>query len=47
MTAKAAFERPLTIGALTAIAEGVMPDTSSGTPLGFIWSMLQRLFRKG
>lgn len=46
MTANAAFDRPLTIGALTAIAEGVMPDTSS-TPLGLIWSWLQRLFRKG
>lgn len=46
MTAKLDFERPMTIGALTAIAEGVMPATS-GTPISLIWSLLQRLFRRG
>jgi len=45
MTARLAFERPVTIGALTAIAEGVMPTTSS-TPISLIWTLLQRLFRK-
>lgn len=46
MTAKLAFERPVTIGALTAIAEGVMPDSSSA-PISLIWTLLRRLFRKG
>lgn len=46
MTAKLAYERPVTIGALTAIAEGVMPNSSS-TPLSLIWTWLQRLFHKG
>ena len=46
MTAKLAFERPVTIGALTAIAEGVMPNASSA-PISLIWTLLQRLFRKG
>jgi hypothetical protein len=46
MTANLAFERPVTIGALTAIAEGVMPTTSS-TPISLIWTLLRRMFRKG
>jgi hypothetical protein len=46
MTAKLAFERPVSIGALTAIAEGVMPEPSSA-PISLIWTLLQRMFRKG
>jgi hypothetical protein len=46
MTAKLAFERPVTIGALTAIAEGVMPDPSS-SPISLIWTLLRQLIRKG
>jgi hypothetical protein len=45
MTAKLVYERPVTIGALTAIAEGVMPN-ASGTPISLIWTLLQRVFRK-
>jgi hypothetical protein len=46
MTAKLAFERPVTIGALTAIAEGVMPNPSS-SPISLIWTLLRRMLRKG
>jgi hypothetical protein len=46
MTAKLAFERPVSIGALTAIAEGVMPNPSS-SPISLIWTLLRRMFRKG
>jgi hypothetical protein len=46
MTAKLAFERPVTIGALTAIAEGVMPNSSS-SPISLLWTLLRRLLRKG
>jgi hypothetical protein len=45
MTAKLAFERPVSIGALTAIAEGVMPNPSS-SPIGLIWTLLRRMLRK-
>ena len=45
MKLKLASGRPVTIGALTAIAEGVVP-AGAGTPFSLIWKLMQGLIRK-
>jgi hypothetical protein len=44
MKLKLASTQPVTIGALTAIAEGVTP-ASSDTPFSVIWTLIKRLTR--
>jgi len=51
MTAKLAPGRPLTIGALTMITQGVLPatygdETSNNRPFRAIWTLLKGLVHK-